>query len=68
MGWVCSSHGKKGIAYKLLGGKARRKITMTKTLMRGDKIKMELRQIGWVGTDWIHLAQIRDHWTALVTR
>jgi trehalose/maltose hydrolase-like predicted phosphorylase len=31
-----------------------------------DNIKMDLREIGWDGRDWIHLAQNRDHWRALV--
>jgi hypothetical protein len=30
-----------------------------------DNIKMDLREIGWDGTDWIHLAQDRDQWRAL---
>jgi hypothetical protein len=30
-----------------------------------DGIKMDLREIGW-GVEWIHLAQTRDHWRALV--
>jgi hypothetical protein len=25
---------------------------------------MDLREIGWGGTDWIHLAQDKDQWTA----
>jgi hypothetical protein len=31
-----------------------------------DNIKMDLREIGWDVTDWIHLAQDRDQWRALV--
>jgi hypothetical protein len=31
-----------------------------------DNIQMELREIGWVGMDWIDLAQDRDRWKALV--
>jgi hypothetical protein len=31
-----------------------------------DNIKMDLRQIGWDGMDWIDLAQDRDQWRALV--
>jgi hypothetical protein len=31
-----------------------------------DNIKMDLRQIGWVGVDWIELAQDRDKLRALV--
>jgi hypothetical protein len=31
-----------------------------------DNIKMDLREIGWDGRDWIKLAQDRDQWRALV--
>jgi hypothetical protein len=27
---------------------------------------MDLREIGWEGVDWLHLAQDRDWWRALV--
>jgi hypothetical protein len=31
-----------------------------------DIIKMDLREIGWDGMDWIGLAQNRGQWRALV--
>jgi hypothetical protein len=31
-----------------------------------DNIKMDLREIGWDGMDWIDLAKARDQWRALV--
>jgi hypothetical protein len=31
-----------------------------------DNIKMDLREIGWDGVDWIDLAQDRDQWRTLV--
>jgi hypothetical protein len=31
-----------------------------------DSIKIDLREIGWDGVDWIDLAQDRDQWRALV--
>jgi hypothetical protein len=31
-----------------------------------DNIKMDLREIGWGGMDWIDLAQDRDQWRAPV--
>jgi hypothetical protein len=31
-----------------------------------DNIKIDLREIGWDGGDWIDLAQVRDQWRALV--
>jgi hypothetical protein len=30
-----------------------------------DNIKMDLREKGWGGMDWIDLAQDRDQWRAL---
>jgi len=32
----------------------------------GDNIRMDLRKMGWEGVDWIHLAQDRDQWRAVV--
>jgi hypothetical protein len=31
-----------------------------------DNIKMDLREIGWRGVDWIYSAEDRDQWRALV--
>jgi hypothetical protein len=31
-----------------------------------DSIKMDLREIGWDGVDWIDMSQDRDQWSALV--
>jgi hypothetical protein len=32
-----------------------------------DGIRMDLKEIGWGwGVEWIHLAQDRDHWRAVV--
>jgi hypothetical protein len=31
-----------------------------------DKNKMDLREIGWEGVDWMHLAKDREQWCALV--
>jgi hypothetical protein len=31
-----------------------------------DNTRMNLREIGWGGMDWIDLAQDRDQWRALV--
>jgi hypothetical protein len=31
-----------------------------------DNIKMDLREVGWDGRDWIHLAQDRDRWRVYV--
>jgi hypothetical protein len=31
-----------------------------------DNVKMNLKEIGWGGIDWIDLAEDRDRWRALV--
>jgi hypothetical protein len=31
-----------------------------------DNIKMDVREIGWGGMDWIDLSQDRNQWRALV--
>jgi hypothetical protein len=31
-----------------------------------QSIKIDLREIGWDGVDWVDLAQDRDQWRALV--
>jgi hypothetical protein len=31
-----------------------------------DNIKMDLREVGWGGMDWISLTQDRDRWRTLV--
>jgi hypothetical protein len=39
------------------------------TLSRGwwvDSMKIDLKEIGWDGMDWIDLAQDRDQWKSLV--
>jgi hypothetical protein len=32
-----------------------------------DNIKMDLREIGWDGVDWIDVAEYRDQWWALLS-
>jgi hypothetical protein len=31
-----------------------------------DNIRMDLKEIGWKGMDWIHLAHDRNQWWVLV--
>jgi hypothetical protein len=33
-----------------------------------NNIKIDLREIGWDGMDWIDLAQVMDQWRVLVNR
>jgi hypothetical protein len=52
--------------YKILTGKPKGKWSCRRPRHRWeDGIKLELGKIGW-GVEWIHLAQNRDHWQALV--
>jgi hypothetical protein len=42
--------------------KFRDNFTFTFTFRWEDNIKITLREIGWEGVEWIHLAQDRDQW------
>jgi hypothetical protein len=54
-------------AYRMLVGKPEGKRTLGRPRRRWvDNIKMDLRDLGWDGMDWIDLAQDRDQWRALV--
>jgi hypothetical protein len=53
--------------YRVLVGKPEGKRPLGRPRRRWeDGIKMDLRVIGWVGVEWIHLAQHRDCWRAVV--
>jgi hypothetical protein len=59
--------GEKRNAYRILVGKPEGKRSLGRPRRRWvDNIKMDLREIGWNGMDWIGLAQDRDQWRALV--
>jgi hypothetical protein len=54
-------------AYMVLVGKPEGKSPVGRPRHRWmDNIKMDLREIGWDGRDWIDLIQGRDKWKALV--
>jgi hypothetical protein len=54
-------------AYRILVGKPEGKRPLGRPRRRWvNNIKMERREIGWDGMDWIDLAQDRDQWRALV--
>jgi hypothetical protein len=54
-------------AYRILVGEPGRNRLLGRPRGRWvDNSKMDLREIGWDGMDWIDLAQDRDHWLALV--
>jgi hypothetical protein len=59
--------GPKTTEYRILMGKPDGKRPLGRPRCRWvDNIKMDLREIGWDGMDWIDLAQDRDRWRALV--
>jgi hypothetical protein len=68
MGRTCSKHlGEKRNAYRILVGKPEGKRPLGRPRRRWeDNIRINLREIGWGGVDWIDLAQHRDQWRALV--
>jgi hypothetical protein len=59
--------GEKRNAYRILVGNPEEKRPLGRPRRRWvDNIKMDFREIGWDGIDWIDLAQYRDQWRALV--
>jgi hypothetical protein len=59
--------GEKRIAYRILVGNPEGKRPLGRPRRRWvDNIKMDLREIGWNGSDWMDLAQNRDQWRALM--
>jgi hypothetical protein len=60
MGRACNTHEAKRNAYRILVGKPEGKRPLGRPRrMWEDDIKMGLREIGWGGVYWIHLAQDR---------
>jgi hypothetical protein len=60
---------KSGTPYRILVGKPEGKGPLGRPGRRWeDNIKMDLRDIGWGGMDWIDLAQDMEQWRALVNR
>jgi hypothetical protein len=58
---------KKKNAYRILVGKPEGKRPLGRQRRRRvDNIKMDLREKGWDGVDWIDRAQDRGQWRALV--
>jgi hypothetical protein len=54
-------------AYNILVGRPEGRRSLGRPRRRWeDNIKMDLREIGFEGVDWIHWAQNRDRWRALV--
>jgi hypothetical protein len=60
-------HGEKSSACRVLVGNPEGKRPLGRPGCRWeDNVKLDLREIGWGGMDWIDLTEDRDHWRALV--
>jgi hypothetical protein len=60
--------GEKRKLYKVLVGKPEGKRPLGRPRCKWeDGIRMDLREIGFGGVDWIRLAQDRDRWRAVVS-
>jgi hypothetical protein len=67
MGSVCSMNGGEENAYRLLVGKSEGKRQLgSQRHWLMDNIKMDVREIGWGGVDWIDLGQDKEHWRVFV--
>jgi hypothetical protein len=67
MGGACSTNGEKRNAYRIFVGKPAGKRSLGRPRRKWeDSIKMDLREIGWDGVDWIDMAQDRDQWMVLM--
>jgi hypothetical protein len=67
MGGACGAHGGGEDAYNILVGRPEGRRPLGRPRRRWeDNIKMNLGEIGFGDVEWIHLAQDRDTWRALV--
>jgi hypothetical protein len=58
MGRACSTNGEKNNVYRILVGKLEGKRPLGGPRRRWvDNIKIDVREIGWGGTDWAYLTQ-----------
>jgi hypothetical protein len=68
VGRACGTHGTGEKMYKVLVGKPEGKRPVGRPRRRWeDGIRIDLREIGLGGVDWIRLAQDRDRWRAVVS-
>jgi hypothetical protein len=53
-------------AYTFLFGKSKRTDHVGPECPWDDNVTMYLKEVEWKGVDWIHLAQKKDQWRAVV--
>jgi hypothetical protein len=69
VGGTCGTHGEGRGVYRVLVGRPEGKKPLGRPRCRWeDYIKMDLREIGIDGTNWIQLAQDRVRWRIMRTR
>jgi len=67
MGRACSTQDKDKTVYKILVGKPEGKRPLGRHRSRWENyIKMDFVEIEWIVVGWLHLAQDRDQWRAVV--
>jgi hypothetical protein len=68
VGRACGTQGEERKVYKVLVGKPEGKRPLGRPRRRWeDGIRMDLREIGLGGVDWIQLSRDRDRWRAVVS-
>jgi hypothetical protein len=64
---TCRTNGAKRNSYRISVGNPEEKRPLKRPKLRWvDNIKIDLREVGWDGMDWIDLDQDRDQWRAVV--
>jgi hypothetical protein len=68
VGETCGTHGEGRGVYRVLVGRTEEERPLGRLRHRWkDNIKMNFREIGIEGTNWIQLAQDRARWRAFVS-
>jgi hypothetical protein len=67
VGWTCGTHGEGRGVYRVLVGRLEGKRPLGRPRRRWeDNIKMDLKEIGIDGANWIQLAHDRVQWRTFV--
>jgi hypothetical protein len=68
MGEACGTHGRGEKSVQGFGGKPEGRRPLGRPRRRWeDGVRMDIREIGLAGVDWIRLAQDRDRWRAVAS-